>query len=219
MNGNLAKSAPQAIRSHEFEIERSLHLLSNLEHSAIVSQQSLALRLGVAVGLTNAYVKRAVRKGWVKMQKVPARRYAYYLTPKGMAEKSRLAAEYLSSSFGFFRRARSQCLEALREAERRGFRRIALLGAGELAEIASLAARETGIELVAIIQPGSNQETFAGLPLLQNLSTLQNIDAYVVTDITAPQKTFDGACAEVEEERILTPQLLHVSRRREASQA
>ena len=46
-------------------------------------------------------------KGLVKMSQVPLNRYAYYLTPQGFAEKSRLTAEYLSVSFNFFRRARN----------------------------------------------------------------------------------------------------------------
>ena len=43
------------------------------------------------------------------MRQVPLNRYAYYLTPQGFAEKSRLTAEYLAASFDFFRRARGDC--------------------------------------------------------------------------------------------------------------
>ena len=72
------------------------------------TQRSLAVRLDVALGLANALLKRCVAKGLVKIQNAPARRYAYYLTPKGFAEKSRLVAEYLETSLNFFRRARSR---------------------------------------------------------------------------------------------------------------
>ena len=96
-----------------------------------MTQRSLALRLGIAVGLANAYIKRCVRKGWVKAQAVPAKRYAYYLTPKGFSEKSRLVGEYLTSSLGFFRKARAQCADCLAYGHTRGWRRLALVGDGD----------------------------------------------------------------------------------------
>ena len=81
-----------------------------------------------------------IRKGLIKMRHVPINRYAYYLTPQGFAEKSRLTAQYLAISFDFFRLARSQCSVLFAECETRGWTRIALCGGGELAEIAMLCA-------------------------------------------------------------------------------
>jgi DNA-binding MarR family transcriptional regulator len=66
------------------------------------SQRRLASELGVAVGLVNAYLRRCINKGLVKVRDAPARRYAYYLTPNGFAEKSRLTVEYLSTPFRCF---------------------------------------------------------------------------------------------------------------------
>ena len=63
-----------------------------VEENSQITQRSLASELGIALGLTNAYLKRCVRKGWVKINQAPANRYAYYLTPRGFAEKSRLTA-------------------------------------------------------------------------------------------------------------------------------
>ena len=90
-----------------------LNLLSALEAGTSESQASLARRIGAAVGLVNALLRRSVRKGYVKMTSAPARRYTYYLTPKGFAEKSRLTAEYLAFSLDFFRRARRDCTALL----------------------------------------------------------------------------------------------------------
>ena len=89
------------------EAKITLGLLSAVEANSALTQRSVASDLGIALGLANAYLKRCVRKGLVKVKQVPANRYSYYLTPKGFAEKSRLTAEYLSISFNFFRSARS----------------------------------------------------------------------------------------------------------------
>ena len=76
-----------------------LGLLDAVEQDRAQSQRHLASELGIALGLVNAYLKRCIKKGLVKVSEAPARRYAYYLTPKGFAEKSRLTVEYLSASF------------------------------------------------------------------------------------------------------------------------
>ena len=210
-----AREAPRStIRASKeaLESELALRLLSTIEGDQSVSQRSLALRLGIAVGLTNAYLKRCVRKGWVKVRQIPAPRYAYYLTPAGFTEKSRLVAEYLTSSFGFFRRARAQCVEALRHCEARGWRRVALVGDGDLAEIATLAAREVTVELVMIIMPGSNVKTAAGLPVAANFDKAREVDAVLLTDIRSAQATYEALREWLPDERILTPELLRITR-------
>src|SRR5262252_9985769 len=80
-----------------------LGLLNSVEADGARSQRRIAAELGIALGLVNAYLKRCVKKGLVKVHDAPARRYAYYLTPQGFAEKSRLTVQYLSDSFSFFR--------------------------------------------------------------------------------------------------------------------
>src|SRR5215510_8474273 len=123
-----------------------LSVLDAVERDPTLTQRSVARDLGIALGLVNTYLKRCVRKGLVKVSQVPRRRYAYYLTPQGFAEKSRLTATYLSQSFSFFRRARGECAELFAAAVRRGHQRLALVGDGDLAEIASLVARDYPVE-------------------------------------------------------------------------
>ena len=89
---------------------------------------------------------------------MPRRRYAYYLTPQGFAEKSRLTATYLADSFSLFRMARSQCGDVFAAAAARGQKRLALLGHGDLAEIAHLVARDHGIKTFTLIVLPENQQ-------------------------------------------------------------
>ena len=88
----------------------TLELLDAVQRQSNVSQRHLAQRLGVALGLANSYLKRCVRKGFIKIIEAPANRYLYYITPKGFAEKSRLTAQYLAYSFSFYRQASESCL-------------------------------------------------------------------------------------------------------------
>ncbi len=217
----MSQTTQSAMRASKqaLESELALGVLSAIEDDRSVSQRSLAGRLGIAVGLANAYFKRCARKGWIKVREAPARRYAYYLTPSGFAEKSKLVAEYLSSSLGFFRRARGECLDALQHCEWHGWRRVALAGDGDLAEIATLAARETSVELVFVIAPGCNAPEVAGLPVVTGIDADAEFDAVLVTDIKAAQATYEMLRQRLPEERIVTPPLLRVWRERGGAEA
>src|ERR1700758_3128801 len=139
-----------------------LNLLNSVDDGA-QSQRRIAEDLGIALGLVNAYLKRCIKKGLVKVRQAPARRYAYYLTPQGFAEKSRLTVEYLSSSFGFFRQAKADCASMLQVATQLKLRRLAMLGVSDLAEIAAICALETDIVFVAVVDPSSKLDRFIGL--------------------------------------------------------
>ncbi len=192
--------------------EHILDLLGAVEDNAHASQRRLSISLGVALGLTNALIKRCVRKGYIKVKAIPAGRYGYYLTPRGFTEKSRLTAEYLKISFDFFRRARTETDELLAFAASQGWRRIALAGCGEMAEIATLAARETGVELVGILDPADNRPSFGGLPVAATAAELAQPDAILLTDIRHPQQVFDGLAKDFRSERILVPAMMRVVR-------
>ena len=157
------------------EAERSrivLGLLESVERDGGTSQRRLAAELGIALGLVNAYLRRCVKKGLVKVAHAPARRYAYYLTPQGFTEKSRLTVEYLSYSFSFFRSARADCAAALAQASARGWRRIALAGVSDLAEISTICALESGVDIVAVVDPAADVARFIGLPVVASFADL-----------------------------------------------
>ena len=128
-----------------------LDLLTSVEHDGDRSQRHIAAELGIALGLVNAYLRRCVNKGLVKVRDAPARRYAYYLTPHGFAEKSRLTVQYLSQSFSFFRLAKADCALVLGAAKAAGFSRVVLAGKSDLAEIAILCAVESEVKIVRLL--------------------------------------------------------------------
>ena len=120
---NSPKRPENRAAAPKFENEILLGVLDAVHREAAISQRTISKEVGVALGLANAYLKRCVRKGWIKVRQVPRRRYLYYLTAQGFAEKTRLTGEYLSSSFNFFRRARSQLAELMAECNDRGWKR------------------------------------------------------------------------------------------------
>jgi len=190
-----------------------LGLLESVERDGTRSQRHLAAEFGIALGLVNAYLKRCVRKGLVKVKTAPARRYTYYLTPQGFAEKSRLTVEYLSYSFSFFRRARADCTAVLDAAKQRGWSRVALAGVSDLAEIASICALESGIAIVAVIDPKAEQKRCVGAPVFPSLEALPvAFDGLIITELLEAQQRFDAAVTELGPRRVVAPALLGISR-------
>jgi DNA-binding MarR family transcriptional regulator len=185
-----------------------LGVLSSVEDGA-TSQRRIASELGVALGLVNAYLKRCVKKGLVKVSEAPTRRYAYYLTPHGFAEKSRLTVEYLSSSFSFFRQAKAECVQVFAIAKARKFQNVVLCGRSDLAEVAILSAIESGVSILAVIDGNAAPSPFSGKDVLPNYESLSvPFDAVIVTDVRNPRELFDEAVLLFGADRVLAPRLL-----------
>lgn len=197
--------------------EITLGVLAAVEADAKISQRTLSAELGVALGLANAYLKRCVRKGYIKIQHVPSKRYAYYLTPQGFAEKTRLTAEYLTSSLQFFRRARSEIGEIMAECAGRGYRRIALAGASELAEIATLTAHDTDVAIVGVVDADLGRAQFCGLPVFASVAAIGPIDAVIITGMTRGETHHNEAFAQLGEGRLFTPRLVKLQHLKEMS--
>jgi DNA-binding MarR family transcriptional regulator len=186
-----------------------LGMLNAVEENSIVTQRTLARELGIALGLVNAYLKRCVTKGYIKVTHAPAKRYAYYLTPRGFAAKGRLTAQYLSYSFDFFRVARAQCSSLFAHCEAQGWQRVVLCGPGELAEIATLCASGHAVTLLGTADFSATDTSATSA---ERLAELGEFDAVVITDHRHPQMAYDRLVAELPRERVLVPRLLNISR-------
>jgi DNA-binding Lrp family transcriptional regulator len=142
---------------------RELKLLEAVERDSRVTQRSLATKLGIALGLTNIYLKRLVRKGYIKCVNVQSNRLSYLITPRGIAEKARLTYEFMDYSMHLYAEVRQHLRVALQECAKVD-RRIAIYGRGEPAELAYLSLREVGLEPVAIFDEDNGHE-FLGMPV------------------------------------------------------
>ncbi len=144
--------------------QRDLLLLNELARDGGATQRLLSTKLGVALGLTNLYLKRLARKGYIKVTTIPRNRIRYLLTPQGLAEKSRLTYQYMQYSLSYYRDIRAQLKEMLAPLEGGGGQRAAICGTNELAELAYLSLREMNIDCVGFVD-GRTRETFLSHPV------------------------------------------------------
>ena len=188
-------------------------MLEAIEEQSDVTQRSLAKRMDVALGLTNSYLKRCVRKGWVKIHQAPANRYLYYLTPTGFSEKGRLTAQYLAISFSFYRKAGESCAEIMRRCALVQQNRVVLCGVSDLAEIASLRALEHGVQVVGVYDRDVEITRFLDKRISRALDECDPFDVCLVTDLTDPQATLQHLLDSLPPERIVVPGILGLNGR------
>ena len=190
----------------------TLEILQVIENQNDVTQRHLADKLGVALGLANSYLKRCVLKGLVKVQQAPANRYLYYLTLKGFAEKSRLTADYLSTSFNFYRDASSSITQIYQQYEATCLKRILFCGVSELAEIASIRSHDYKFNIVGIFDPLTDKKNFLDLQVINDLKKAPVFDACLVTSLTDAQELFALLNKNIAPEIIYVPSILGINR-------
>lgn len=173
------------------EAQRELEILATLAEGDHVTQRVLARRLGVALGLTNLYLKRLARKGYVKITTIPPRRMQYLVTPRGLVEKTRLTYEYLRYSLRLYRQTRQTLRDTLQPLAEGGMKRIVLWGTDETAELAYLTLRELGIEPVAVLDCGGGG-SFLGYPVLDARAlAAEDFDYVLVTALESFERAFE----------------------------
>ena len=145
------------------EAHRDLRLLEAVHQDSRVTQRGLASQLGMALGLANIYLKRMVRKGFIKVVNVQPNRITYLITPRGIAEKARLTYEFMDYSLHLYGEVRQHLRAALQDCAAAG-QRVAICGRGEAAELAYLSLKETGLEPVAVFDSEGGRE-FLGMPV------------------------------------------------------
>jgi len=146
--------------------QRDLQLLNEIEASETVTQRGLAKRLGIALGLINLYLKRLAKKGHIKVINIQKNRIRYLITPKGIAEKSRLTYEYMQYSFQLYRQACTLLRARLHDLAEQGRKRLVFYGVGEAAELAYLCLKEMDLELVGVVDAEHAGRRFLGHTVL-----------------------------------------------------
>jgi DNA-binding MarR family transcriptional regulator len=131
---------------------RDLRLLEELERNPIISQRELSHIFGIALGVTNACLKRMVRKGWVRIRGFDHRKIGYYLTPKGFLEKSRLTFHLVSGIVQHYSELKQVIGERLLEMERNGKKRIVFYGVSDEMEVAYITLQGVALKLGGIVE-------------------------------------------------------------------
>jgi DNA-binding MarR family transcriptional regulator len=128
--------------------DRELTLLDEIEHDPDVTQASLAIQLGVAVGTVNLLIKRLISKGYVKVKRAQRRKLRYIITPEGLAFRANLAVHYIETSLHLYHKTRLHVRDLLSQAHQAGYNQVFIVGDGDIADICRLTCLEQGVRVV-----------------------------------------------------------------------
>lgn len=145
--------------------EISLRLLDELSRESTLSQRALADRLGIALGLVNAYIKRLCKKGYIKVKFLPRNRIKYILTPRGFSEKSKLAYKFMQYSILYFKDVRQRIESIYQRMVHANVRTILLWGDGELAELCYISTRGYPLRVIGVVGRERSEHGFFDKPV------------------------------------------------------
>jgi len=141
---------------------RELRLLEEVDTTTDLSQRKLASQLGVALGVANILVRKVAQKGYIRITRRGWKRWAYVLTPSGMARKFQLTVTYVDNILAHYRRARSLLREDLSRLPLDRDSRVAIVGTSGLAELTYLALLELGVSEIDVFASDDAPVRFLG---------------------------------------------------------
>jgi len=164
---------------------RDLQFLEEIEQNPKVSQRELSHKFGIALGVTNACIKRMARRGLIKLTGIRPRRVAYYLTPKGFTEKTKLTLNFFSYNIHHYVEMKKRIGKILLEMQNRGVKRVAFYGVNDEMEVAYIILQGLDMKLVGILDDENNwgKEIFGYKVIGPGAVKSLNPDAILITSM------------------------------------
>ena len=146
-------------------------ILDLIEKDANITQRELSKTIGVAVSMINKYIDNFEEKGLIKKKKHSTKTLEYFFTKKGIERKKLLNIWYLKSSHEVYLSAKDNITKFLNQIINKGFKKILLYGAGEVAEIMLQVMNDDNnipLEVLAIVDDDlkRQKEVIVNLPII-----------------------------------------------------
>jgi DNA-binding MarR family transcriptional regulator len=184
---------------------RELSLLQELEKNPIVSQRELSNKFGIALGVTNACLKRMARRGWIRIMSLDHRRIGYFLTPKGFAERAKLTLHLVSWTVKHYSTLKDIIGERLLEMRNKGVERIVFYGVSDEMEIAYITIQGVDLKLIGIVEDEDkiNRKEIFGFELkdIREVEMLRP-DAVLITSLANQAERTEKLANLIDVERI-----------------
>ena len=164
---------------------RALQFLEEIEQNPKVSQRELSHKFGIALGVTNACIKRMARRGLIILKGIPPRSIAYYITPRGFAEKANLALRAFSLNIHHYAEIKKQFAGKLLEMQDSGVKRVVFYGLSDEMEVAYITLQGLHMKLIGIADEEKNwgRTVFGYKVISSREARTLNPDAILITSM------------------------------------
>ena len=190
-----------------------LDTLLELKQNPSLSQRSLAHRLNISLGLTNAILQNLIHRGWIKAQKMTGRKILYLITPQGMARVTNLVYDRFRETQHYYQYTKELLTSYLTDLYTKGKRRAAIYGINQLTEITYLSLLDNPLRLHSIITDDpSSKKKFLGHEMRtlsdfsQKISETQNLENLIILS-TVSQEESKILITEIEKHKNLSKKI------------
>ncbi len=192
-------------------ILNELNFFKVIENAEEKTQKKISSEISTSIGFANALIKKFLKKGIIKVKQAPYKRFIYYLTPDGFANKIKLVKEYIDESLNFFRKIRKEFNEVIVKDNASGFY---LYGAGEICEIAILSLQEKEKKIVAIIDTNTKQKKYFNYNVIKKLPKNLGNKKIILTSKDNAQEIYFDLIQKVDKSKLLVINSLYVSKKK-----
>ncbi len=145
---------------------RELEILEKIEGNGHLTQRDLSREVGIALGLVNHLLKKMVRKGWIKIKNVDAKRIRYLITPQGAREKSTLLYKRVESTIHFYLEAKKVIKAKVEHLKSDGVKSVSIYGINHVAEVLFIVLKELGLRLEHVVDNNRKGKEWFGYKII-----------------------------------------------------
>lgn len=145
-------------------------ILDLIEKNPDITQRSIGQVLNIAVSMVNNYLDEYEKKGYLKRDYFSTKTVKYNITKKGIERKKVLNIGYLNSTQTLYDSAKDNIISFLNQIVKKGFKKILLYGAGEVAEIilhVINSNQDIPLSVVAVIDDDLEKNNIAQLKIIR----------------------------------------------------
>jgi DNA-binding MarR family transcriptional regulator len=137
--------------------DNDYRLLEILSREQNASQRQVARKAGLSLGMVNLILRRLTKTGYIKMSALNGQAMRYALTAKGSAELAKRSYEYFLHVISSFGELRDGIAGLVRDRYEQGERHFLIYGRSDIADIADLACRTSGMDGISVSRQADGQ--------------------------------------------------------------
>ena len=181
---------------------RELAILEKLENNGHLTQRDLSKEVGIALGLVNHLLKKMVKKGWIKIKNIDAKKIRYLITPEGAMEKSSLLYKRVESTIHFYLDAKRVIKEKVEHLKDDGVKSVSIYGINHISEVLFIVLKELGLELTCVVEEEKEGEEWFGYNVIGMEEFVENKDSVLIF-ASFDKNEIDRFCKEYEDVKVV----------------
>ena len=181
---------------------RELEILEKIENNGHLTQRDLSKEVGIALGLVNHLLRKMVKKGWIKIKNIDAKRMSYLITPEGAREKSSLLYKRVESTIHFYLEAKSVIKDKVIHLKNEGIEDVSIYGINHISEVLFIVLKELELELAYVVDDNRKGEVWFGYTIV-NMDEFLKSNANVLILSSFDKKEIDNFYKEQENVKVV----------------